>query len=99
MLGDDKGVIVIHEIRVQPRIPVPRWLVRRSLRKDLPDMLACIRGLAKASGDDRRIADDLNRCPGIYPGYSDSVLPDAVHRRVYSLRMAHQKFIKAVARP
>ena len=63
-LGDDKGVIVIHEIRVQPRIPAPRWLVRRSLRKDLPDMLACIRGLAKASGDNRRMVDDLNRCPG-----------------------------------
>jgi len=67
-LGDDQGVIVIHEIRIQPRIPAPRWLVRRSLRKDLPDMLACIRGLAKASGDNRRIANDLNRCPGDISG-------------------------------
>jgi len=67
-LGDDKGVIVIHEIRIQPRIPAPRWLVRRSLRKDLPGMLACIRGLAKASGDNRRIAADLNRCPGDISG-------------------------------
>lgn len=69
-LGDDKGIIVIHEIRIQPRIPAPRWLVRRSLRKDLPDMLACIRGLAKASGDNRRIADDLKRCPGDISGVS-----------------------------
>lgn len=63
-LADIDGVIVIHEIRIQPRTPAPRWLVRRSLRKDLPDMLACIRGLANASGDDRRIRADLKRCPG-----------------------------------
>jgi len=63
-LADGDGVIVVHEIRIQPRLPAPRWLVRRSLRKDLPDMLACIRGLAKASADERRIAVDLKRCPG-----------------------------------
>jgi len=67
-LGEEKGVIVIHEIRIQPRIPAPRWLVRRSLRNDLPDMLACIRGLAMASGDNRRIGADLNRCPGDISG-------------------------------
>ena len=39
-------------------------LVRRSLRKDLPDMLACIRGLANASVDKHRIVTDLKRCPG-----------------------------------
>lgn len=63
-LADGNGVIVVHEIRIQPKIPAPRWLVRRSLRKDLPDMLACIRGLANASVDKRRIAADLKRCPG-----------------------------------
>lgn len=63
-LAEANDVIVIHEIRIQPKIPAPRWLVRRSLRKDLPDMLACIRGLANASGDKRRIAVDLKRCPG-----------------------------------
>ena len=63
-LADGNGVIVVHEIRIQPKIPAPRWLVRRSLRKDLPDMLACIRGLANASADKRRIAADLKRCPG-----------------------------------
>ncbi len=65
--GDDSNVIVIHEIRIQPKIPAPGWLVRRSLRKDLPDMLACVRGLAKASGDERRRAADLKRCPGDVP--------------------------------
>ena len=63
-LADGNGVIVVHEIRIQPKLPAPRWLVRRSLRKDLPDMLACIRGLANASADKRRIAADLKRCPG-----------------------------------
>lgn len=67
-LADGKGVIVIHEIRIQPKMPAPRWLVRRSLRNDLPDMLACIRGLANASADNRRIAADLKRCPGDISG-------------------------------
>jgi len=62
--ADGEKLIVIHEIRIQPKNPAPRWLVRRSLRRDLPDMLACIRGLAKASGDNRRIVLDLKRCPG-----------------------------------
>jgi hypothetical protein len=39
-------------------------VVRRVLKKDLPDMLACVRGLAQASGDGQRVADDLERCPG-----------------------------------
>jgi len=63
-LVDDFHVIVVHEIRIQAKIPAPRWLVRRSLRRDLPDMLACIRGLASASGRTGDIEDDLERCPG-----------------------------------
>jgi len=63
-LPGDSGIIVSHEIRIQPRMLAPRWLVRRNLRRDLPDMLACVRGLANASGDNRRIGADLNRCPG-----------------------------------
>lgn len=63
-LAGDNHVIVIHEIRIQPKIPAPKWLVRRSLRKDLPGMLACIRGLARASGEDNLIEGDLKQCPG-----------------------------------
>jgi hypothetical protein len=66
-LTDDNSVIVVHEIRIQPKIPAPKWLVRRSLRNDLPDMLACIRGLARASGDNGHIESDLERCPGEVP--------------------------------
>lgn len=65
---DENSLIVTHEIRVQPKIPVPKWLIRRSLRKDLPGMMACIRGLAGASGNNSHIESDLNRCPGEIPG-------------------------------
>lgn len=67
---DDNNVIVVHEIRIQPSIPAPKWLVRRSLRNDLPGMLACIRGLAGASGDTGSIKDDLKSCPGDISGLS-----------------------------
>ena len=63
-LTDSGSVIVTHEIRIKPKLPAPRWLVRRVLNTDLPDMLACIRGLAQASGDDVPVAKDLERCPG-----------------------------------
>jgi hypothetical protein len=63
-LEDRGSVIVTHEIRIRPKIPAPRWLMRRVLKKDLPDMLACMRGLAQASGDDVSSVEDLGRCPG-----------------------------------
>ena len=63
-LADSDAILVTHEIRVRSWFPVPRWLVRRVLKKDLPDMLACVRGLAEASGDKNLLANDLNRCPG-----------------------------------
>ena len=63
-LENEKYVIVVHEIRIQSMIPAPRWLVRRSLLNDLPDMIACIRGLARASGGNQQISDDLKRCAG-----------------------------------
>jgi len=69
-LAEDKHVIVVHEIRIQAKIPAPKWLIRRSLRNDLPAMLACIRGLAKASGDNSHIESDLKRCPGEIPAAS-----------------------------
>jgi len=58
------GVVVRHELALQPLLPAPRWLVRRNLKKDLPDMLRCIRGLASGSGTDDEIRADLAQCPG-----------------------------------
>ena len=63
-LPDQSAIVVTHDIRIRSKFPAPRWLVRRVLKKDLPDMLACVRGLAQASGDGQRVADDLERCPG-----------------------------------
>lgn len=60
----DRAILVSHEVRIQPGFPAPRWLIRRSLNKDLPDMLACIRGLAHASGGLAQEQADLQRCPG-----------------------------------
>lgn len=64
VLAGSDGSIVIHEVRIQPGFLAPRWLIRRSLHRDLPDMLACIRGLAKASADQQSVLADLQRCPG-----------------------------------
>lgn len=63
-IKDTDMSIVNHEIRVQPKFLAPRWLIRRALKKDLPDMLACIRGLAAASADQQAQSVDLQRCPG-----------------------------------
>jgi len=62
LTDDGAGVIVTHEIRVQPSFPVPRWLIRRSMRNDIPDMLACLRGLT-ANQSYQQQAADLKRCP------------------------------------
>ena len=60
----DGGLVVSHELRIRSKLPAPRWLVRRVLKKDLPDMLACVRGLARGSVDAQLLARDLDRCPG-----------------------------------
>lgn len=61
-LEGEEQFLITHEIRVRPSFPVPRWLIRRSMRKDLPDMLACLRGLVDGSVQVDRL-EDLERCP------------------------------------
>ncbi|NND45853.1 MAG: hypothetical protein HKN58_11065 [Xanthomonadales bacterium] len=56
------GLLVTHEIQVRPSFPVPRWLVRRTIRKGIPDMLACLRGLTSAPSQSSS-RSDLRRCP------------------------------------
>jgi hypothetical protein len=58
------GVLVRHVLVLQPLLPAPRWLVRRNLNKDLPDMLRCIRGLANGSGTPAALDADRQSCPG-----------------------------------
>jgi ribosome-associated toxin RatA of RatAB toxin-antitoxin module len=60
--GSD-AVLVSHHIQVQPKMPVPRWLVRRTLKRDIGDMVACLRSIAAASGSEQQQADDSERCP------------------------------------
>lgn len=59
-----EGVYATYEMRVRPGFPIPRFLVRMSLRRMIPDMLACIRGLLDGSGGPGQIQKDLKRCPG-----------------------------------
>jgi hypothetical protein len=62
-----EGLLVDYEFSLQPAFPAPKFLVRRNIRKDMPDMLACIRGLASASLSRAGREDDLARCPGNTP--------------------------------
>lgn len=63
----DGALLVTHEIRVDPRLPAPRWLVRAAIRRDLPDMLACIRGLSGASLERGLETRDRARCAAPAP--------------------------------
>ena len=60
----EDGVHVSYDMRVRPGFPLPRFLVRMSLRRMIPDMLACIRGLLDGSATPGQVESDLERCPG-----------------------------------
>lgn len=60
----DDGVIAIYDMRVRLSFPLPRFMVRMSLRRMIPDMLACIRGLVDGSGSSKQKEEDLEQCPG-----------------------------------
>lgn len=71
-LEEAEGTLVDYQILIRPSIPAPRFLVRRNLGRGMPDMLACIRGLAGGSGPAARQREDLERCPGDLPdGWPD----------------------------
>ena len=58
------GTLVDYEIRLRPQSPVPGFLVRLNIRRTLPDLLACVRGLAGGSGTGELQEQDLGRCAG-----------------------------------
>jgi hypothetical protein len=60
-----EGLLVTYNMRVQPGFPIPRFLVRMSLRRMIPDMLACIRGLVDGSVSSKSHRKVLDRCPGV----------------------------------
>jgi hypothetical protein len=39
--------LLVYEVRIKPRLYVPQWLVRRSLRKDLPELLTALRRVSE----------------------------------------------------
>jgi len=59
------GILVRHTLALQPNFPVPRWLVRRTLTHDLPDMMLCLRGLADGSGSELASTGERLKCPGV----------------------------------
>lgn len=58
------GTLVDYEIRLRPQAPAPGFLVRRNMTRTMPDLLACVRGLAGGSGTAERRQRDLGRCAG-----------------------------------
>jgi len=59
-----EGTLVDYRISLQPAIVAPKFIVRRSIEKGMPDLLACIRGLAGGSLSEEQAREDLQRCPG-----------------------------------
>ena len=57
-------LLVDYEIRIQPGFPVPAFIVSWVIRRGMPDLIACIRGLAGGSGSMERVTEDLDRCQG-----------------------------------
>lgn len=47
-MPDANHTLLIYEVRIKPRTFVPSWLVRRGLRKDLPEMLTALRRVSEA---------------------------------------------------
>ena len=58
------GVLLRHVLVLQPVLPAPRWLVRRNMKQNLPDMMRCIRGLAAGGGSEQATRADRLKCPG-----------------------------------
>ena len=56
------GLLLDYRVRVQPGMSVPAFIVSNDLQKSMPDMIACIRGLAGGSGSMERARKDLERC-------------------------------------
>jgi ribosome-associated toxin RatA of RatAB toxin-antitoxin module len=50
---DAAHTLVTYEVRLKPRMFVPSWLVRRGLRKDLPELLAALRTVSESAAPPR----------------------------------------------
>jgi ribosome-associated toxin RatA of RatAB toxin-antitoxin module len=61
-----EGVLVTHEMRVRPKVPAPRWMIRRTIKKDMLELMACIRGLTERQSpvfaNEDSVREDLKLC-------------------------------------
>lgn len=62
------GTVVDYQVEIRPELPIPDFIVRRNLRRGMPDLLACVRGLAGGSLSAAGRERDLAACPGPLPG-------------------------------
>jgi len=60
----ESGILLEHEVRIRPETPAPKWLVRRKLKQDLPNMMACIRALSGGSPTGDIEKQDQDACQG-----------------------------------
>lgn len=60
----DGAVLVTHEIQVQTRMPVPRWLARRTVHRDMERLLLCLRWATEAWPEGPQRGRDRAACPG-----------------------------------
>jgi hypothetical protein len=51
LLPRDGGqILLVYELALDPGMPIPRFLVRATLKRDLPKVLAAVRERAEAAG-------------------------------------------------
>ena len=62
-LPEGDGVLVAHNVRVQPNLPVPRWLARRTVHRDLASLMACLRWEVRGWDEPRQRGTDREACP------------------------------------
>lgn len=58
------GTLVDYKLRVRPDLPVPDFIINSDIRKNMPNLMACIRSLADGSDSPEMAKKDLQRCPG-----------------------------------
>ena len=59
----EHGLLLDYEVHIKPRVPAPRFLIRHSIRRQLPNLIACLRALSNGSGSPEQQATDQARCP------------------------------------
>ena len=51
LLPEDNGrILLVYELALDPGMPIPRFLVRATLKRDLPKVIAAVRERAEAAG-------------------------------------------------